>query len=69
MKLYVWEDVLRDYTAGMIVALAHDLDEAIALFPDDETVRAEMGKVKPTVTALGECRSVKAEGWYVWGGG
>lgn len=28
LKLYVWQNVLRDYTAGMAVALAHDADEA-----------------------------------------
>ena len=28
LKLYVWEDVLRDYTPGMVCILAHDLEEA-----------------------------------------
>ena len=26
--MYVWENVLRDYTSGMVVILAKDLDEA-----------------------------------------
>lgn len=29
LKLYIWrKDVLCDYTCGMVIALAHDLDEA-----------------------------------------
>jgi hypothetical protein len=31
LKLYVWEDVLCDYTCGMAVALAHNEDEARSL--------------------------------------
>jgi len=28
LKLYVWEDVLKDHTSGIIFALAHDVEEA-----------------------------------------
>lgn len=28
LKLFVWEDVLRDYTTGMVCILANDLEEA-----------------------------------------
>ena len=28
MNLYVWEDVLTDYTSGVMFALAHSADEA-----------------------------------------
>lgn len=28
MKLYVWEEVLCDYTCGVIFALANNVDEA-----------------------------------------
>jgi hypothetical protein len=28
LKLFVWEDVLCDYTCGMACVLAHDLEEA-----------------------------------------
>lgn len=28
LKLFIWDDVLSDYTSGIIVALAHDLFEA-----------------------------------------
>lgn len=29
MKLFIWEDVLTDYSSGMIVALAEDFSDAI----------------------------------------
>jgi len=29
MKIFIWEDVLKDYTSGMIVSYAHDLADAI----------------------------------------
>lgn len=28
LKLFVWENVLRDYTSGVIFALAEDVDSA-----------------------------------------
>lgn len=28
LKMFVWENVLEDYTPGLIVALAHNLEEA-----------------------------------------
>ena len=28
MKLYVWRDVLTDWSSGVIVAMAHDVEEA-----------------------------------------
>jgi len=28
MKIYVWEEVLHDYTAGLVVVLAPDLETA-----------------------------------------
>jgi hypothetical protein len=28
LKLYVWDGVLTDYTSGMIVAMAYDIDHA-----------------------------------------
>jgi hypothetical protein len=66
MKLYVWEDVLYDYSAGMVVALAPDLESALATVEEDY-VRAEMGKAKPTVINLAD--DVKPQSWWVHGGG
>ena len=65
MKLYVWQEVLIDYSAGMIVVLAPDLDAAMATVEEDY-VRAEMGKVKPTVIDL--AGDVKPQSWWVYGG-
>ena len=31
LKLFVWEDVLCDYTCGMVCILAHNLGEALEL--------------------------------------
>ena len=31
LKMFVWEGVLRDYTDGMVVAVAHDLEEALRI--------------------------------------
>lgn len=28
LKMYVWQDVLRDHTSGMVCILAHNLEEA-----------------------------------------
>src|SRR5258708_39348291 len=65
MRLYVWEDVLRDYSPGMIVVLAPDLDTAMTMVSED--VRAEMGAKKPTVIDL--AADVKPQAWGVYGGG
>ena len=32
MKLFVWEDVLQDYSSGMAIAYAETLEEAFAKF-------------------------------------
>ncbi len=31
LRVWVWEDVLEDYTAGMAVVVAHDEKEAAAI--------------------------------------
>lgn len=67
MKLYVWTDVLRDWSSGMIVALAPDLEEALAV-ADSDFVRAEMGRAVPEVLDLGKTVT-PARVWYVCGGG
>jgi hypothetical protein len=74
MILFVWQGdgVLSDWTNGMIVALAPDLETALKAikkecdygmdcFPND----------KPTeVINLGECSTnPRPRAWYVWGGG
>ena len=34
LKMFVWDDVLRDYSTGLIAVLANDVDEARALVKD-----------------------------------
>ena len=64
MKLYVWDDVLCDYTCGIMFAVAPSLEEAMDLIrSSDVYIEPDLGK-KPTVYDLTEpvCR-------VVWGGG
>lgn len=67
MKLYVWEDVLHDYTAGMIVAVAPDLESALAAVTDSGHVRSEMGRQIPLVIDISD--DTPAQVFYVYGGG
>ena len=48
LKMYVWEDVLTDYTSGMVAILAEDLEQAKEI--------AE--KIDPTYRVCKYCRSV-----------
>ena len=34
LKLFVWKNVLHDYTSGMMVAMAHNITEARQLLVD-----------------------------------
>ena len=71
MKLYVWRRVLWDYTSGMIVALAPDMETALAMAREGEcgdSAAADMGATEPEVTDLGWVNS-KPKLWLVHGGG
>jgi hypothetical protein len=70
MKLFVWEDVLTDYTSGMVVAIAKDVDEArrVACGGDVDSgnwIARELS-AKPEVIDLDD---PKAQAWIVYGGG
>lgn len=71
MKLYVWKDVLYDYSAGMIVVLAPDLETAFATVKADpatyERHLEDMGKETPAVVDL--AGDVEPQAWWVYGGG
>lgn len=68
MKLFVWTDVLCDYSAGMIVALAPDLEKALAMGREEMSYIAEqMGGKDPEVFDL--AGDVEPKFWHVWGGG
>lgn len=69
MRLYVWTNVLWDYGPGMIVALAPDLDTALALARTmHPSVPLDMGGTAPAdvieVTAASGPRV-----WFQHGGG
>jgi hypothetical protein len=63
LRLYVWENVMRDYGPGLTFALAHDSEEARSL------IGAKLGAHVPS-TYLGESPRVvtEAEGFGAHGG-
>ena len=63
LKLYVWEDVLTDYTSGVMFALAPSVDEArrLVLVKCDYAPEHDLAK-EPKVIET-------PEGFAVWGGG
>jgi len=64
LKLFVWENVLTDYTSGVMFALAANVEDArkqILKKDDLDTVRADLRKEPLVIT--------KAEGFTCWGGG
>lgn len=65
LALYVWENVLTDYTDGIMFALAHDAEEARRL------IVAKEGALSPVLEGLGAEPTVitEPEGFAVWGGG
>ena len=65
LKLFVWEGVLADYTSGMVIILAYDLENALDIFrkkfPNEEYVIEDFGgKPYKIVT--------KPDAFYVCGG-
>jgi len=72
MKLFVWKDVLRDYTSGMMFAVAHDLEEAKAELLrqlsdyEDYDIRADLAKEVQVIDLEGRTEPVA---FYIWGGG
>lgn len=63
LKLYVWEDVLIDHTSGMMVALAHNVEEANRLLLEADPIIPELDlRLQPSVYDT-PCA------FAVWGGG
>ena len=72
-KLYVWENVLKDYTCGIMFALAESKEQAIKLIKekysktqriedvDNSMVGYELIKIKPLIIT-------EPSGFYIWGG-
>jgi len=63
LKLFVWENIFHDYTAGMACALANDSEEARQL------IAKKMG-YGPHGDLAAQPRIIEqAEGFYVYGAG
>ena len=68
IRMYIWRDVLVDYTSGIAVAMAHSVDEARAMI---------LKQAEPwEVDMLGEDIAKEPDeiyedptGVHVWGGG
>lgn len=54
MKVFVWREFARDYTSGMAVAIANDVEEARRLVNDDMPYSGEDLAADPEVYELTE---------------
>lgn len=70
LKLFIWKNVLTDYTSGIAFALAENAEEArkiiFAKFEKEEqylsdTLKADLSDEPEMIDTKG--------GFYVWGGG
>lgn len=64
MKIFIWEDVLRDYKSGMAVAYAKTLEDALAEF--EEYVAKQLGAPTKVINCETDKEIFVA---YVYGGG
>lgn len=62
LKLYVWEEVLTDYTDGCMFALAENSEDARNLIAEKMGMRVGDLSTEPKEVT-------EREGFYVWGGG
>lgn len=71
MKLFIWEgdDVLMDYSSGMICALGNDLQEALSAIREScDYCMDSFPNDKPS--AVIEINAdTKPQAWTCWGGG
>lgn len=67
MKLFVWTEVLCNYTCGMVVALAPDLETALPLIEDAIGYPAELPSSRLTVIDLASVM-VEPQAWATHGG-
>lgn len=70
LKLYVWEDVMRDYGPGLAVALASSKEQAIQLIVDKADQLEGLGDYAMRHLQAAEPLVIeRPEGFYVTGGG
>ena len=62
-KLFVWEDVMCDYTCGTAFALAPDVETARKMVIDDGASETEIKNVDPDVIETSQPYA-----HHVWGG-
>ena len=69
MKLFIWEDVLTDWSPGLVVAIGNDLEDALAAIKEVDAVAR--GVLRATPSEVIELNSVTPprKAWLVWGGG
>lgn len=67
LKLYIWKDVLSDYTDGVIFALATDADSARKIVLKNAK-DWEIRSFKAAMSTKPEVHT-KPYGFAVWGGG
>ena len=65
MRIFIWENVLTDYTEGMAVAMDENLESALYQFED--YVASELGR-PTTIIDLDE-KDPTPFAVHVWGGG
>lgn len=63
MKLFIWKDVLTDYTSGMAVAYAPTLEDALKEF--ENYIAEQLGSPTTVIDCKTSKKTVTA---YVYGG-
>ena len=77
LKLFVWKDVLKDYTSGIVCILANNLEEAMELLKkEDHTAwwvlngKPDNRDYKGIYKLIKQPKIItKPEAFVVWGGG
>jgi hypothetical protein len=67
LKLYVWEEVLTDWTSGVVFALANNPEEAIKALKKAGLNKDRIDGIKVDGVLPEEVTTVK--GFLCWGGG
>lgn len=68
MKLFVWPNVLSDYTPGIMFALAHDVDEARQMIMNSEKDLAFWERFERELASQPDVYD-QPIGFALWGGG
>ena len=70
LKLFVWENVLEDWTSGVMFALAENVEDARkSILNKCEKEDGYISKTLQSDLAIEPKVIDNSEGFYVWGGG